>query len=240
MYCLAKLQHVNMSVDENGNTPLQVYLESLSRFDDKESTAKLAVALIKGGAALDHVNNKGYTAITIAALANLRHVVKELKSQGANLDLPATGKGVTPLMAACMACNVELVQMLVGAGANVNIVLAGGVTALNLCCTRKASGANIACLKILYLAGVVVNNGVPAICVAKQYGNGDAAAFLKFVIANRHLRVVGGKLISRKTLVALYGNGRRFKAIKSKVLLAQQRQDDTNPSDQTVSCCLIN
>ena len=166
---------VNLT-DVNGNTALH-YSVSHGNFD-------VVSILLDSKVANENILNKaGYTCIMLISLAPIlnethRAVVCRLFSMG-DINIRATQHGQTALMLAASHGRLDMVQLLVGAGADINIRDEDGSTALM--CAAEHGHANI----VKYLlqnpdTDVLAkdNDGLTALAVAMEAGHRDLGVLL--------------------------------------------------------------
>lgn len=86
--------------------------------------------LIKNGANIDAIDNRGVTALIGASTSGKLEVVKYLITQGANINVTLKNNGINALMMASAGGHLEVVKFLVANGANINAKTNDGGTAL--------------------------------------------------------------------------------------------------------------
>ena len=128
-------------VDKNGDTALNCINVS--------TPLKIAKILVNGGASCNIRNKKHYTPICTAVLSENAEIVKCL-AKIAKLDIVRGQRG-DPLHIACYQANLDLVKMLVDAGADVDLrdPLVG--TPLQSACSSKTSSKEKRESAIFYL-----------------------------------------------------------------------------------------
>ncbi|XP_067932575.1 KN motif and ankyrin repeat domain-containing protein 1-like isoform X2 [Watersipora subatra] len=126
------LEHIINMADGNGNTVLH-YAVSHCNFP-------IVSLIVETGVADVNLQNKaGYTPIMLAALSEVntdsdRAVIQQLLSKG-NVNLTASQAGQTALMLAVSHARLEMVQLLLESGADINLQDEDGSTAL-MCATE--------------------------------------------------------------------------------------------------------
>ncbi len=103
--------HVNDINRRNGWTPVMKAIWK-NRID-------MVQFLIKHNADINYSNNKGETALLLAAKANYKNILQMLFTHGVNISFP-NEKGYTPLMIASKNGWLELTHTLIDAGADIN------------------------------------------------------------------------------------------------------------------------
>jgi len=166
---------VNLT-DVNGNTALH-YSVSHGNFD------VISILLDSKVANTNILNKAGYTCIMLISLAAVldethKAVVSRLFSMG-NVNIRSTQHGQTALMLAASHGRLDMVRLLLEAGANVNVRDEDGSTALM--CAAEHGHANI--LKyLLSLPDTDVtakdNDGLTALAVAMEAGHRDLGVLL--------------------------------------------------------------
>ena len=168
-------QVVNLA-DVNGNTALH-YSVSHGNFD------VVSILLDSKVANANILNKAGYTCTMLVSLAIIssethRAVVKKLFSI-ADLNLRASQHGQTALMLAVSHGRVDMVELLVEGGADVNVRDEDGSTAL-MC---AAEHGHIEIVKVLMKhpdinINATDNDGLSALSVAMEAGNRDIGVVL--------------------------------------------------------------
>lgn len=115
--------------DEDGNTLLIVAI--------RHKNAKLADVLVNAGAKLNLRNNYGETAIMLASYNGLRDIVEKLYVKGAEIN----HNGWNPLIYAATNGHVDIVQLLLGGGVQINATSENGTTALMMAARSNHSDA---------------------------------------------------------------------------------------------------
>lgn len=111
-------------VDEYGQNPL---MKAANTIDDPECL-KL---LLHSGISISARDNSGRTALIAALAGNKKENIKTLIDLGANINIKLENYSMaTPLMLACMHCDIDIVQILLDANAAVNSQDKSGYTAL--------------------------------------------------------------------------------------------------------------
>merc|ERR1719384_2963644 len=168
-------QVVNLA-DVNGNTALH-YSVSHGNFD------VVSILLDSKVANANILNKAGYTCTMLVSLAVIssdtnRSVVKKLFSSG-DLNVRASQHGQTALMLAVSHGRLDMVELLLEAGADVNIRDEDGSTAL-MC---AAEHGHIEIVKVLMKhpdinINATDNDGLSALSVAMEAGNRDIGVVL--------------------------------------------------------------
>ena len=143
--CLNLLLHkgcidVN-SADSYGNTPL-INAAKYCHHD-------CLTSLLQAGADVNRTNNKGSTALNVAASPKSIDI---LIDAGADVNIPDNG-GMTPVMAAATTHNKESIQKIFNAGADLNAVFKNGNTAAFFAATND----QMMVIKFLYMKGTLIN-----------------------------------------------------------------------------------
>jgi ankyrin repeat protein len=96
--------------------------------------AEITRLLLKSGADVNAVDDRGYTPLKVAVRGRSseekRRIVDILLSNGADVDTKSRGGGATPLHIASLAGNITVVKMLLAHKADVNATDSEGKTAL--------------------------------------------------------------------------------------------------------------
>tara|TARA_R110000787_G_scaffold175781_2_gene288165 strand:- start:129 stop:800 length:672 start_codon:yes stop_codon:yes gene_type:complete len=161
--------------DGHGRTPLMVAVH--------EQRYAAVRALIAAGADLEALDDERYDAVTIAAVANdveMLRIVLEAGASAAQITSPYDG---TALIAAAHLGHVEVVRMLIAAGAPLDHVNNLGWTALIESIVLGDGGpAHVATLKALVDAGADVNiadrNGDSPLALARRAGHKEMERIL--------------------------------------------------------------
>ncbi|NXN26447.1 KANK3 protein, partial [Nycticryphes semicollaris] len=172
----ALLAHVVNLADGNGNTALH-YSVSHSNFHI------VRLLLDTGVCNVDHQNKAGYTALMLAALAAVEqeddmNVVRRLFSMG-NVNAKASQAGQTALMLAVSHGRQEMVEALLGCGADVNLQDEEGSTALMCACEH----GRLETVKLLLAQptcniSIVDSDGNNAVAIALEAGHSNIAVLL--------------------------------------------------------------
>ncbi|KAL9922011.1 KN motif and ankyrin repeat domain-containing protein 2 kank isoform 2-T2 [Glossina fuscipes fuscipes] len=130
------LEHCVNMVDVNGNTAMH-YAVSHGNFD------VVSILLDSKVCNVNQMNNAGYTCVMLVSLAKLKNAahrtVVERLFQMADVNVRAKKHCQTALMLAVSHGNLEMVQLLMAAGADVNIQDEDGSTAL-MCAAEHGRG----------------------------------------------------------------------------------------------------
>ncbi|KAB7504598.1 KN motif and ankyrin repeat domain-containing protein 1 [Armadillidium nasatum] len=166
---------VNLS-DINGNTAMH-YAVSHGNFD------VVSVLLDSKVCNINQQNKAGYTAIMLVALAQIKNdahecVVKKLFESG-DVNIKASQHGQTALMLAVSHGRLDMVRMLINAGANANIQDEDGSTAL-MC---SAEHGHLAIVRFLVAQPdtdlyLMDNDGSTALTIAVEAGHKDVGVLL--------------------------------------------------------------
>ncbi|MPC43068.1 KN motif and ankyrin repeat domain-containing protein 1 [Portunus trituberculatus] len=170
------LQKVVNLADVNGNTAMH-YAVSHGNFD------VVSVLLDSKVCNVNQQNKAGYTATMLVSLAQIRSqthasVVQRLFQLG-DLNIKASQHGQTALMLAVSHGRLDMVQMLVAAGAEINIQDDDGSTAL-MC---AAEHGHLAIVKFLLAQPdtdptLMDNDGSTALTIAVEAGHRDVGVLL--------------------------------------------------------------
>jgi ankyrin repeat protein len=166
---------VNLT-DVNGNTALH-YSVSHGNFD------VVSILLDSKVGNANILNKAGYTCIMLISLAPIlndihRAVVCRLFSMG-DVNIRATQHGQTALMLAASHGRLDMVQLLVGAGADINIRDEDGSTAL-MCAAEHGHSGIVKYLLQNPDTDVLAkdNDGLTALAVAMEAGHRDLGVLL--------------------------------------------------------------
>ncbi|XP_069165751.1 KN motif and ankyrin repeat domain-containing protein 1 isoform X7 [Procambarus clarkii] len=175
-YSKGLLQRVVNLSDVNGNTAMH-YAVSHGNFD------VVSILLDSKVCNINHQNKAGYTATMLVSLAQIRSeahasVVQRLFQLG-DVNIKASQHGQTALMLAVSHGRLDMVRMLVGAGAEINIQDEDGSTAL-MC---AAEHGHLAIVKFLLVQPdtdptLMDNDGSTALTIAVEAGNKDVGVLL--------------------------------------------------------------
>uniref|UniRef100_A0A674E312 Ankyrin 1 n=1 Tax=Salmo trutta TaxID=8032 RepID=A0A674E312_SALTR len=132
-----------------------------------------AIDHIKNGIDINTANQKGNTALHIAALAGQEQVVAELVNYGANINAQSQ-KGFTPLYMAAQENHLEVVKFLLENGANQSIPTEDGFTPLAV--ALQQGHENVVALLINY--GTKGKVRLPALHIAARNDDTRTAAVL--------------------------------------------------------------
>lgn len=170
------LQKVVNLADVNGNTAMH-YAVSHGNFD------VVSVLLDSKVCNVNQQNKAGYTATMLVSLAQIRSqthasVVQRLFQLG-DLNIKASQHGQTALMLAVSHGRLDMVQLLVAAGAEINIQDDDGSTAL-MC---AAEHGHLAIVKFLLAQPdtdptIMDNDGSTALTIAVEAGHRDVGVLL--------------------------------------------------------------
>lgn len=175
-YSKALLQRVVNLSDVNGNTAMH-YAVSHGNFD------VVSILLDSKVCNINQQNKAGYTATMLVSLAQIRSethasVVQRLFQMG-DVNIKASQHGQTALMLAVSHGRLDMVRMLVAAGADINIHDEDGSTAL-MC---AAEHGHLAIVK--FLVGhpdtdptLMDNDGSTALTIAVEAGHKDVGVLL--------------------------------------------------------------
>ncbi len=137
--------------------------------------------LIKNGANIDVIDNRGLTALVGASTNGKLEVVKYLISQGADINIRTKAKNNNDFTALIMASgggHLEVVKFLVANGANVNDKTKGGGTAL----MAASANGHLSVIKFLISKGANINaktnDGGTALIMASAYGHIEVMNYL--------------------------------------------------------------
>ncbi len=130
-----KTSHLVNVKDKDGNTPLMRAIQGLNSdlstytrgvaAKKREDYIRIIELLGESGAYVNTTNEKGWTALCMAAQGSYPRVVSYLLARNAHVDHLCGGKkeGVTPLLVATHSKDLpEMIQLLVDAGADVNFL----------------------------------------------------------------------------------------------------------------------
>ncbi|XP_071544215.1 uncharacterized protein [Panulirus ornatus] len=175
-YSKGLLQRVVNLSDVNGNTAMH-YAVSHGNFD------VVSVLLDSKVCNVNHQNKAGYTATMLVSLAQIRSdthasVVQRLFQLG-DVNIKASQHGQTALMLAVSHGRLDMVRMLVSAGAEINIQDEDGSTAL-MC---AAEHGHLAIVKFLLAQPdtdptLMDNDGSTALAIAVEAGHKDVGVLL--------------------------------------------------------------
>ena len=103
--------------------------------------------LVKNGANINIVNDKGMTPLHMAIKNGHTKTVKVLIAAGANISTASAINGWTPLYIACAKGHTAIVNALIEAGADVNVPMATGVTPLSIAIMKSHIDIVVALMK---------------------------------------------------------------------------------------------
>ncbi|RIV68752.1 ankyrin repeat domain-containing protein [Flagellimonas aequoris] len=129
---------------------------------------------------INQYSNDGFTPVSLAAFFDQIEIAKWLLEQGADPNLHATNPSkVNALHAAVAKENVELCQLLIAKGADINAPQMQNVTALH----SAAHRGNLELVKLLVQQGADIDlkmdNGDTALSIVKRDGHKEVAAYLE-------------------------------------------------------------
>jgi uncharacterized protein len=140
---------------------------------------RLAV-LLAGGADADAVTADGFTALHIAAFFGKPEAARLLLDRGADVD--ARGRGWmtgTPLHSAASGRHVDVVEILLAAGADPNARQSGGWTPLH----SGAHNGDVATVALMITAGAdleaVNDDGASVLALARESGDAATLAVIR-------------------------------------------------------------
>eukprot|EP01088_Endostelium_zonatum_P016532 TRINITY_DN450_c0_g1_i1.p1 TRINITY_DN450_c0_g1~~TRINITY_DN450_c0_g1_i1.p1 ORF type:complete len:463 (-),score=111.91 TRINITY_DN450_c0_g1_i1:43-1431(-) len=179
-----------------GNTALMLAID--------RGKIEVALALIKNKADLEIRGQKGWTALHNAASGGEKgylEVAEALLAAGASVDALSETM-LTPLHEAAGKSLVEIVQLLVNRGANVNARDKFNNTPLRMCASNAQSFATIETFKgtveILLKAGAEINAGTTinttSLHSVVKWGNVEAVKFMLEKGADANIRTSKGEL----------------------------------------------
>lgn len=137
----------------------------------------LVALLVELGANVESRDLRGQTAMHLAARGEHVLAVSRLIDAGAEVDSQELGKGLTPLMIASFQGSVELVKLLIDAGADVNAVNAHGRTPFFFATTDEGyvNAGDGEVIRYLVESGADVSwqdeQGLTRLAAAKQNGS---------------------------------------------------------------------
>ncbi len=171
------------SADDHGVTPL-------IRASENASLA-LVQRLLAAGAAADLAQGNGLTPLMVAARTGNLDIVRALLKHGAGVNAATTELGATALMWAVAAPHRPIVEVLLEAGADVEVSTAKGMTPL----LTAAQHGDIETARLLIAAGADVNqpgaDGTYPLPFAIIDGHDDFALFLLEEGADPNTRIDG-------------------------------------------------
>jgi ankyrin repeat protein len=154
--------------DEYGYTPLMV-----ATYYGRLEIVRLLLSKFKSS--LNTQDNDGYTALHIGILEAKTDCVLELINVGAELNTSTVQKA-TPLITASALGHLEIVQLLIDNGADINARGINGITAL------RCAVQHIETAKALIYAGADINaktnDGDSVLMYAKRKGENDTVKLL--------------------------------------------------------------
>lgn len=206
-----------------GNTALMLAID--------RGKIEVAVALIEAGANLEIKGQKGWTALHNAASGGdkgYKEVAEALLKAGASVDALSETM-LTPLHEAAGKSLVDLVKLLVDAGANVNARDKFSNTPLRMCASNAQSFATLDTFKktvqILIDAGADINAGTTinttSLHSVVKWGNLDAVNFMLERGANPNIRTTKGELPID------FAKGKEIRALLEQVTVGYNKS--TNP-----------
>eukprot|EP01087_Luapelamoeba_hula_P008963 TRINITY_DN2281_c2_g1_i1.p2 TRINITY_DN2281_c2_g1~~TRINITY_DN2281_c2_g1_i1.p2 ORF type:complete len:597 (-),score=36.96 TRINITY_DN2281_c2_g1_i1:55-1845(-) len=127
--------------------------------------------LLKHGANADSPRSDGTAPLYMASYKGYPHVAAQLLLYGASIETEFGTTEKTPLITAANANHIEMVELLLQAGANAHKTTRDGVTALSIACQKGHS----VIVDLLLRAGACVNagrvNGLSPLMCACRYGH---------------------------------------------------------------------
>lgn len=171
------------STDSNGNTALKLIIDFKITRDwscDRNVCALMPNAhkeagkyemiriLIERSTNINAANRNGDTALSDAVLANDIRAARMLLASGASADI-GNNENVTPFLVACRSGHIEMIDLLVEYGVNVNARIASGENGVYLA-VLKGDINMIRKLTALGVSAVIPNNdGVTPLKVIEKY-----------------------------------------------------------------------
>lgn len=136
---------------------------------------------------IDSFSPDGFTGLGLAAYFGNKKLVRLLLDLGANVNLPSNNNfKVAPIHSACAIQDLEIIEMLLKNGANVNARQLQGITPLY----SAAHNGNLALIKLLIQhkaePGVVTEGGKIPAEMAKEMGFTEVENFLNDLPEFRH------------------------------------------------------
>lgn len=122
----------------------------------------------------------GFTPLGLAAFFRHASIARTLLERGAMVDLPSqNAQHVTPLQSAAAARSIEIVELLLGSGADPNARQAGGFTALH----AAAQNGHVDMVRLLLAHGAEVNArtevGQTPLAMALAESHGEVVRLLR-------------------------------------------------------------
>jgi ankyrin repeat protein len=135
------MEAVQALVDKGADVNAQagLYRSAPIHWACKNGNLEMVAFLLSRGAHLNVVNDGGWTPLVAASTKN-PDVARLLLSKGAPVD-QRDGYGYTPLMYAAKGANLEMIEVLLNAGANPNLQSPVGETAADLAVKSKSNEA---------------------------------------------------------------------------------------------------
>jgi ankyrin repeat protein len=159
------------------------------------------------GAEINFRNNKGDTALYLAAHYNHPEIVQQLIDSGADINL-TNNEGETPLFVASGKGHIEVIRSLLAARADLNITQNEGATALWWALSGDRNDIpltpqRIEIARLLIAAGANVNSatdGITPLLIAAYWGNAEIVRLLLAAGANPNITTTrGGTPLSMAT-----------------------------------------
>ena len=188
--------NINIKSLENGGTPLH----TVANWEFIDALRYL----IKRGANLEILDNRGFTPLSLAAYANRLQNVQALVEAGAKIDVKTTTENMTPLIAATMNISplnhgdsMDVIKYLLDKKANVNFQAADEKTALINAAASSNSGQAEDKVDLLLSRGaktdIVNKSGETALMFAAGRGHEGVVELLLKKGANVQLKNNAGE-----------------------------------------------
>lgn len=143
-------------------------------------TARMKAVLRREPARVDEANRDGFTPLGLAAFFGHKETVEAVLAQGADVDLVDRSVNENTALDAAVAANHDdVVQVLLDAGASVNVRSAGGFTPLH----KAALNGNRGLVELLLARGAEVGaisgDGRTPLALAEARGHAEVAEVLR-------------------------------------------------------------
>ncbi|XP_005094453.1 kinase D-interacting substrate of 220 kDa [Aplysia californica] len=171
----------------------------------KSGQAEMVKLLLQNKAERDHVNVDGDTALMVATKSDQLDVLRVLTEDGAHVNVAHDKTGWTPLFYSCSGLQLQMTELLLDCGADVNFIDARGENPLWI--TVKKGNTGISRLLLSYGSSLIMNNdGETALFWSTKQRDGDLVRLLlesgATIDLELHEAVVSGTLQVVRELVA--------------------------------------
>ncbi len=145
------LETLEKFIDNGGNINCSgKWKQTLLMKAIQNNQEEIALYLIERKADLNKIDDDNGTALLRAIRNDYNHIIIQLLKNGANVNFKSTGPiyhGITPLIAACQKNNMQMIELLLEKGADINIFSDNGESVLT-------SANDVEIIKFLLSKGV--------------------------------------------------------------------------------------